>query len=104
MQFANQAGPRAFASLAKAVVESEQEVSLSRDILAEGVMELGRVIQDFPKHLPIALVGGLSGIYTSRIEAQGYQVVDPKGDALDGLAYIDQHLQELTVEHWMSYA
>ncbi|NCW73599.1 MAG: hypothetical protein EBW06_03260 [Gammaproteobacteria bacterium] len=104
MQFANQAGPRAFASLAKAVVESEQQVSLSRDILAEGVMELGRVIQDFPKHLPIALVGGLSGIYTSRIEAQGYQVVDPKGDALDGLAYIDQHLQELTVEHWMSYA
>ena len=104
MQFANQAGPRAFASLAKAVVESEQQVSLSRDILAEGVMELGRVIQDFPKHLPIALVGGLSGIYAPRIKAQGYQVVDPKGDALDGLAYIDQHLQELTVEHWMSYA
>ena len=104
MQFANQAGPREFASLAKVVMESEEQVSLSQDILDEGLMELGRVIQDFPKYLPIALVGGLSGFYAPRIKAQGYQVVDPKGDALDGLAYIDQHLQKLTVEYWISHA
>ena len=104
MQFANTAGPRAFASLAKVVVDSEEQVSLSREILAEGLLELARVIQDFPKHLPIALVGGLSSVYAPRIQNLGYQVIEPQGDALDGLAYIDQHLWSLTVEYWTSYA
>ena len=104
MQFANAAGPRAFASLAKAVVDSEEQVPLSRQILAEGSLELAHVIQDFPKHLPIALVGGLSAVYAPRILNLGYRVIEPQGDALDGLAYIDQHLPELAVEHWTSYA
>lgn len=104
VQFAHAAGPYEFASLAKVVVEYEEQVSLIQDVLTEGSLELGDVIQDFPKHLPLALVGGLSVVYAPRIQAQGYQVIDPKGDTLDGLAHIDQYLDELVIEHWMSYA
>ena len=86
------------------VVEYEEQVSLIQDVLTEGSLELGDVIQDFPKHLPLALVGGLSVVYAPRIQTQGYQVIDPKGDTLDGLADIDQYLDELVIEHWMSYA
>jgi len=38
------------------------------------------------------------------LAAFGYQVVDPEGDALDGLRFIDQHLTHLIVDHWTSDA
>jgi hypothetical protein len=49
-------------------------------------------------------VGGLSTLYAPRLAALGYQVVDPEGDALDGLRFIDQHLNHLIVDHWTSDA
>ncbi len=104
MEFANTAQPRQFASLAKIIVEAEGQVSLSADIVSEGLTALIDLLQDFPKHLPITLVGGLSAIYSPRIQSLGYQVVEPQGDALDGLAYIDQHRQQLTIDCWESYA
>ena len=103
MDFANAAQPRQFASLAKTIVEAEGQVSLSADIISEGLMALIYLIQDFPKHLPIALVGGLSAVYSPRIQSLGYHVVEPQGNALDGLAYIDQHRQQLTIDYWESY-
>ena len=104
MEFANAAQPRQFASLAKTIVEAQGEVCLSNEILTEGLMALIDLIQDFPKHLPITLVGGLSAVYSPRIQSLGYQVVEPQGDALDGLAFIDQHRQELVIDHWESNA
>ena len=104
MEFANAAQPRQFASLAKAIVEAEDQVSLSADIVSEGLMALIDLIEDFPKHLPIALVGGLSEVYSPRIQSLGYRVVESQGDALDGLAYIDQHRPQLTIDYWESYA
>ncbi|MEC9077140.1 MAG: hypothetical protein VX907_04310, partial [Pseudomonadota bacterium] len=104
MEFANAAQPQQFASLAKTIVEAESQVSLSADIVSEGLMALIDLIQDFPKHLPIALVGGLSAVYSPRIQSLGYRVVEPQGDALDGLVYIDQHRQQLTIDYWESYA
>jgi glucosamine kinase len=104
MEFANAAQPRQFASLAKAIVEAEGQVSLSADIVSEGLMALIDLIEDFPKHLPIALVGGLSPVYSPRIQSLGYHVVESQGDALDGLAYIDQHRPQLTIDYWESYA
>ena len=85
-------------------MEAEGQVSLSANIVSEGLMALIYLIQDFPKHLPIALVGGLSAVNSPRIQSLGYHVVEPQGDALDGLAYIDQHRQQLTIDYWESYA
>ena len=102
MQFANGAGPRAFAGLARAVVDSEREVRLAAEILTEGLHSLCRLIQDLPRSLPLSLVGGLSTLYAPRLAALGYRVVDPEGDALDGLAFLGQHLGHLIVEHWIS--
>jgi hypothetical protein len=62
------------------------------------------LIEDFPRSLPLSLVGGLSTLYAPRLTALGYQVVDPEGDALDGLRFIDQHLNHLIVDHWTSDA
>ena len=104
MQFANRAGPRDFAGLARAVVDSEHEVPLAAEILTEGLHSLCRLIEDFPRSLPLSLVGGLSTLYAKRLADLGYQVVDPEGDALDGLRFIDQHLGHLIVEHWTSDA
>ena len=103
MQFANQAGPKAFASLARPVVESEHFSALSRQILDEGLQALVSLLQDFPKQLPLALVGGLANVYGPRLIDEGYSVRAPKGDALDGLSYIDHHLDQLTVEYWTSH-
>ena len=104
VQFANEAGPRAFALLARAVVDSEDKVPLAAEILTEGLQLLWRLIEDFPGSLPLSLVGGLSTLYGPRLAALGYQMVDPEGDALDGLRFIDQHLDHLIVEHWISDA
>ena len=104
MQFANRAGPRDFAGLARAVVDSEHEVPLAAEILTEGLHSLCRLIEDFTRSLPLSLVGGLSTLYAKRLVDLGYQVVDPEGDALDGLRFIDQNLGHLIVEHWTSDA
>lgn len=104
MQFAKEADPRAFAGLARAVVDSEREVLLVAEILTEGLHALSQLIVDFPRSLPLSMVGGLSTLYAPRMAALGYQVVDPEGDALDGLAFIDQHLGHIIVEHWTSDA
>ncbi len=55
MDFANAAQPRQFASLAKTIVEAEGQVSLSADIISEGLMALIYLIQDFPKHLRLKI-------------------------------------------------
>jgi hypothetical protein len=104
IQFANEAGPRAFGSLAMSIVEFEPHVPLVAEILAEGLCSLCRLIEDFPRSLPLSLVGGLSTVYSLRLEACGYRAVDPEGDALDGLAFIDQHLGHLDIEYWTSDA
>ena len=104
MHFANGAGPRDFAGLARAVVDSEHDVPLAAEILTEGLHSLCRLIEDFPRSLPLSLVGGLSTLYATRLAALGYPVVDPEGDALDGLRFIDQHLGHLFVRYWTSDA
>jgi hypothetical protein len=104
IQFANGADPRTFAGLARTVVDCEREVPLAAEILTEGFHSLCRLIEDFPRSHPLSLVGGLSTFYAPRLAAHGYQVVDPEGDSLDGLAFIDQHHGHLTVEYWISDA
>ena len=100
VQFANHATPSDFSMLAKYVANSSSEIPLCDNLLHQGALALTVPLSDFPRSLPIALVGGLSGVYEPRLEALGFSVVKPRGDALSGLDYIDQHLAELAIEYW----
>ena len=100
--FANRATPLEFGSLAPSVLNTKSSISLSANIIAEGVAELKSLIRDFPKNLSLALVGGLAHTYDSQLEALGYEIVTADGDALDGLSYIDQHLGTLSIDRWKS--
>ena len=100
--FANQATPLDFGLLAPSVLKTDSSISLSANIIAEGVAELKSLIRDFPKNLPLALVGGLAHAYENQLEALGYEIVTADGNALDGLSYIDQHLGTLSIDRWKS--
>ena len=100
--FANRATPCEFGSLAPSVLNTKSSMSLSANIIAEGVAELKSLIRDLPKNLSLALVGGLAHAYESQLEALGYEIVTADGDALDGLSYIDQHLGTLSIDRWKS--
>ena len=100
--FANQATPLDFGSLAPSVLDTRFSLSLSANIITEGVTELGSLVYEFPKALPLALVGGLAHVYEKHLDALGYEVVPPDGNALDGLSYIDQHLSTLSIDRWKS--
>ncbi len=100
--FANQATPLEFGSLAPKVLNTESTISLSADIISEGVAELESLIREFPKVLPLALVGGLAHAYKNHLKMLGFDVVTADGNALDGLSYIDQHLSTLRIDRWKS--
>ena len=75
---------------------------MSADIISEGVTELEFLIRELPEVLPLALVGGLAHAYNNHIKMLGYEVVTADGNALDGLSYIDQHLNTLRIDRWKS--
>ncbi len=100
--FANQATPLDFGSLAPKVLNTEDTISLSADIISEGVAQLEFLICEFPNVLPLALVGGLAHAYKNHLKMLGYEVVTADGNALDGQSYIDQHLNTLRIDRWKS--
>ena len=100
MQFAKDARPLDFSVLAKVVVDLSLEIPLCDSLLQEGTLALTGPLNDCPRCLPIALIGGLAEVYEPRLTAFGFNIVKPIGDALNGLDYIDQHLAKLTVEYW----
>ena len=100
MQFAKDAKPVDFSVLAKVVVTLSSEIPLCDSLVQEGASALTAPLIDFPRHLPVALVGGLAKVYEPRLRAFEFNIVQPLGDALNGLDYIDQHLDELTIEYW----
>ena len=75
---------------------------MSANIITEGATELEYLVHEFPKALPLALVGGLAHVYEKHLDALGYEVVTADGNALDGLSYIDQHLSTLSIDRWKS--
>jgi glucosamine kinase len=102
--FAHTASPADFALLAQIVCgQSILGNQFARDLLDEGVSYLVEILDELPQGLPIALVGGLATVYTPKLHQLGFNVTEPKGNALDGLALIGSYRVQASVDIWTNY-
>ena len=78
------------ARLARLVVEAaDAGDALALSLLDEGAERCARLVERAPSELPLHVVGGLAGAYSTRFAARfGDRLSPPLGDALDGLRLI----------------
>lgn len=99
--FANKATPKQFALLATNLVKAHRTNAWAKALFEHGCDLLEDLLQAAPKKLPLALVGGLAPVYRELLNARGLDLVEAKGDALDGLALIACQKDETLCRSWV---
>ena len=89
MALAAEATPARYALRAPWVVQAADAGDpVAKGICADAVAALDHLLGRLPEVLPIALVGGLSGVFSDPLKRLGHAIETPKGDVFDGLSRV----------------
>ena len=101
MALAADATPALFARRAPWVMQAADAGDpVARGICADAVVALDHLLGRLPESLPIALVGGLSGIFGDPLRHLGHAIETPKGDVFDGLSRVVEGFECPGLQIW----